>query len=98
MEEGEYKKNCYFCDYLDSDDAGDDFCSGSYPICRKGYPKTYLKSFPFKKEQSCHKPNFWALLEVDSEMDAAFKTDDWDANIDRWKSWAIFKKKYEEAV
>lgn len=96
----EYKKNCFFCALLGSDDDGSDYPSDSWPICNNDDPRQWLKSFPFKKEQKCHSPNFWAVLEVDKEMIELYEKydiHDDDLDIDNWKSAELFDKKYDIA-
>ena len=51
--------NCYSCCHLGTDDCGSDYPTSSWPCCEKNYSRTYLKSFPFKKEQKCWHPDFW---------------------------------------
>lgn len=100
---GEYKKNCYFCHNLGSD-GGDEYSGyGAYPTCEVMPGRDNLKSFPFKKEQKCHVPDFWKVMDIDKEISDVFhnSTDtDYDlGNVDDWESWKLFKKKYlkEEA-
>lgn len=50
--------NCDTCTHFGSDGDGPEY-NGSWPVCDKDLPKTFLKSFPFKKEQECWEPNFW---------------------------------------
>lgn len=53
--------NCDSCAYRGSDGDGAEF-SSSWDTCdKKGNERfQYLKPFPFKTEQKCWKPNFWA--------------------------------------
>ena len=55
--------NCQTCGYLGSEsDGGEAGYSNSWATCdKKGHERyQYLKPFPFKKEQKCWTPNFWA--------------------------------------
>lgn len=53
--------NCSTCAYLGSDDdGGEPEYSVSWPVCEKFDHYQYLKPFPFKTEQKCWVPEFWA--------------------------------------
>jgi len=57
------KANCHSCAYLSSESCGGEpEYSVSWPICsKKGHERyEHLKPFPFKTEQKCWKPEFWA--------------------------------------
>jgi len=88
------KMNCENCGHLSSDDSGDDWGSNPFPVCDKDLSKTYLKSFPFKKEQECCVLDFWAVLEKDKKMKALFDKDNHDLQITDLESYKMFKKKY----
>lgn len=53
--------NCESCVYLGSESDGNypEFAI-SWPVCRKFERYQYLKPFPFKTEQKCWEPDFWA--------------------------------------
>jgi hypothetical protein len=94
-DELKYNKNCFFCNGLGSDDSGDDYGSNPFPVCNI-YPwKDNLKSFPFKKEQKCHIPNFWAVLEVDKEMIELYDKDDKENPVKEWECTKLFEKRYK---
>ena len=88
-----YARNCRFCVHLGSDDGGSDYPSHSWPICTVNgldeNPRANLKSFPFKKEQSCHVPDFWLVLEADAELKALFDGNNLDVVHKR------FEEKYD---
>ena len=95
----EYVKNCYFCFHLGSDDAGDDWGSNPFPICEKVLGRDNLKSFPFKKIQACHSPDFWKIMEVDKQLSALHSEDminetDLLSDTGNSKAWKYFKEKY----
>lgn len=53
--------NCSTCIHLGSDDdGGEPEYSVSWPVCNKFERYQYLKPFPFKTEQKCWEPEFWA--------------------------------------
>ncbi len=53
--------NCSTGMHLGSDDCGGEpEYSVSWPVCNKFDRYQYLKPFPFKTEQKCWEPDFWA--------------------------------------
>ena len=95
-EKKEYRKNCYFCHNLGSDDCGDDYGSNPFPVCEVMPGRDNLKSFPFKKEQKCHVPDFWLVMDVDKEIQDLFhqNKDHEFSDMDNWESVKLFKEKY----
>ncbi len=54
------KGPCSTCQFLAQDsDGGEPEYSVSWDVCDKFPTRSNLKSFPFKKPQSCHVLNFW---------------------------------------
>jgi len=52
--------NCQTCTYLGTDGDGNYPEMGvTWPTCLKYQNYENLRSFPFKKEMKCWKPNFW---------------------------------------
>lgn len=72
MSEVEIPRNCRTCSRLGSDTEGGDYSAITWPVCSINNPKANLKSFPFKKEQKCHIPDFWQYLEYDKEIENIF--------------------------
>lgn len=52
------KANCGTCKHLATDSDGDGY--GEFTYCEKRDCISNLKSFPFKTDQKCWKPNFWS--------------------------------------
>ena len=60
------KANCETCSFQGFDCAGsDDPQEPTWPICTKHPHFENLKSFPFKKERNCWRPEFWHSKFVD---------------------------------
>jgi hypothetical protein len=90
-----YARNCRFCLFCGEDDDGSDYPTRSWPVCEKKGREfvSNLKSFPFKKEQPCHEPDFWRI--EDPEVDDLFSRDDWENKpMEEWESFKVFKRKY----
>lgn len=51
--------NCASCCHLSQESEGD-YGQYTYFLCDDTPGKANLKSFPFKKEQACWQPDFWA--------------------------------------
>lgn len=92
-------RNCHNCQLLGTDDSGDDWGFGSFPVCTL----TYLKSepdntdrdgFPFDDQQQCHVPHFWAYLELDRELMEIFDSESETGDKDIDGSYTKFKEKY----
>jgi len=95
----EIKRNCYFCIYFDSDDSGDDWGSGAFPICNIDDDKIENEDFPFTAEQKCldcFQYDFWAVCDADEEIQKLFFEDDHDEPMEKWDSYKLFLKKYQE--
>lgn len=55
------RANCENCANLGSEsDGGEPEYSVSWPVCHKFERYEHLKPFPFKTEQKCWEPDFWA--------------------------------------
>ena len=55
------KANCASCIHMGSeDDGGYPEYAVSWPVCHKFERYQYLKPFPFRTEQKCWEPDFWA--------------------------------------
>jgi len=73
--------NCGTCVYNGNEDDGNyPEYAISWPFCNKFERYQYLKPFPFKTEQKCWEPSFWASKFTDmiksgkdEEVDAAYE-------------------------
>lgn len=83
--------SCFNCRHLgndsESDDVGNTFYS--YPYCEKRPNIENLRSFPFKKTQSCFSMHYWVAVEVDPEVKALF-----DLNPNSEEPYNLYKEKY----
>ena len=92
----EYKKNCHFCVELGTDGEDEYTREGGFPVCEKMPGKDNLKSFPFKKEQKCHVPDFWRVMSVDKEISQLFNEEEHPECWSDGESWKLFEKKYKQ--
>jgi len=89
----DYIKNCLFCVYHENEYGLD---TGNVDYCAKNTGKDNLKSFPFKTPQKCHHPDFWKVLQVDSDLQNVYYMENADEkkDIQRTKTYHKFISKY----
>ena len=62
--------SCASCRHLGSDGDGDEVNYRSWPVCDKVPRFNNLLSFPFRKEMTCWRPNFWHSKFADEITDS----------------------------
>ena len=90
----EFIKNCLNCARLNVEYPYEMTTYGAFNYCEESKGKDNLKSFPFKSEQKCNTPNFWAILEIDEALSKIYDEEMKHDDMETPRAIKYFKDNY----